>query len=71
MHKSQHKKKFHEKINNMSPSKDNSTRKVLSDTEEKEMTNNEFKDTLTRIINEIEENMYKQLNEFKEDRNKY
>jgi hypothetical protein len=39
----------------------------LNNSEDKEISNDEFKITMTRIINKIKETMYKQLNAHKDD----
>jgi hypothetical protein len=55
---------------NMSPLKPNNSKiKDLNNNEEIEILNNDFKRTMTRIINEIKE-MYKQPKVFKEHTNK-
>jgi hypothetical protein len=66
MQTSWYKKKNSMKKQYLSSKSQNSTIKFLSDNEEEEILNNKFKKTLKSIINEIEGDVYNQLNEFKE-----
>jgi DNA anti-recombination protein RmuC len=54
----------------MSPNVSNSTTKESNKSEMNEISNNEFKRTVTRMINEIKGEIHNHLNEIKEDKYK-